>query len=54
MASEIITSITVPGLETLLNPVPGQATAVAGVNPTLAAVIACLAAEKGKKTRRSL
>ncbi|MBQ6514403.1 MAG: transcription-repair coupling factor [Clostridia bacterium] len=46
----ILNSITVPGLEKLLETAPGEATAVAGVNQTLAAVIACLAAEKGKKT----
>ena len=50
MESSILSSITVPGLETLLSTEPGKATAVAGVNQTLAAVIACLAAEKGKKT----
>ena len=50
MSNDILSSINIPGLETLLNTAPGQATAVAGVNATLAAVIACLAAEKGKKT----
>ena len=50
MGTNILSSITVPGLETLLSTEPGKATAVAGVNQTLAAVIACLAAEKGRKT----
>ena len=50
MESSILSSISIPGLEKLLETKPGQATAVAGVNQTLAAVIACLAAEKGKKT----
>ena len=50
MASDILSSIKIPGLEALLQTAPGKATAVAGVNQTLAAVIACLAAEQGKKT----
>ena len=50
MTVNILSSVAVPGLEKLLSTAPGEATAVAGVNPTLAAVIACLAAEKGKKT----
>ena len=50
MGLNILSTLNVPGLETLLKTAPGQATAVAGVNQTLAAVIACLAAEKGKKT----
>ena len=50
MSLGILETMKVPGLETLLETAPGQATAAAGVNQTLAAVIACLAAEKGKKT----
>ena len=50
MASGILSSLKIPGLEKLLTTKPGKATAVAGVNQTLAAVIACLAAEQGKKT----
>ena len=50
MAKSILGSITIPGLEKLWETTPGKATAVAGVNQTLAAVIACAAAEKGKKT----
>ena len=50
MSSSILSSISVPGLEKLWETEKGKATAVAGVNQTLAAVIACLAAEKGKKT----
>ncbi len=50
MASGILSSLKIPGLEKLLATKPGKATAVAGVNQTLAAVIACLAAEQGKKT----
>ena len=49
MGLSILNAITVPGLEALWETAPGKATAVAGVNQTLAAVIACLAAEKGKK-----
>ncbi len=49
MGSKILGSISVPGIEKLWETAPGKATAVAGVNQTLAAVIACLAAEKGKK-----
>ena len=50
MDSKILGSIRIPGLEALWETAPGKATAVAGVNQTLAAVIACLAAEKGMKT----
>ena len=50
MTSRILSSIHLPGLEQLLKTAPGRATAAAGVNQTLAAVIACLAAEQGKKT----
>ena len=50
MSESILSSLTVPELDQLLKTAPGKATAVAGVNQTLAAVIACLAAEKGKKT----
>jgi len=50
MGNSILGTIVIPGVETLLETAPGKATAVAGVNQTLAAVIACLAAEKGKKT----
>ena len=50
MVSNILSTLNVPGLEKLLETAPGQATAVAGVNQTLAAVIACLAAQQGKKT----
>ena len=50
MSNSILSSIRIPGLETLLEIEAGKATAAAGVNQTLAAVIACLAAEKGKKT----
>ena len=49
MSTSILKSISVPGIEKLWETAPGKATAVAGVNQTLAAVIACLAAEKGKK-----
>ncbi len=49
MANNILSSINIPGLATLLETAPGKTTAVAGINQTLAAVIACLAAEKGKK-----
>ena len=50
MENRLLNSIAVPGLEALWKTAPGKAAAVAGVNQTLAAVIACLAAEKGKKT----
>ena len=50
MSSDILSSLTVPGLEQLFETAPGKATAVAGVNQTLAAVIACLTAKQGKKT----
>ena len=50
MASSILRSLAIPGLEKLWATKPGKATAVAGVNSTLAAVIACLAAEQEKKT----
>ena len=50
MASDILKSISIPEIEKLWETAPGKATAAAGVNQTLAAVIACLAAEKGKKT----
>ena len=50
MDSKILSSIRIPGLETLLETEKGKATVAAGVNQTLAAVIACLAAEQGKKT----
>ena len=50
MPSDILSSLTVPGLEQLFETAPGKATVVAGVNQTLAAVIACLAAKQGKKT----
>ena len=49
MSTNILSSITVPGLDKLLETAPGKATAVAGVNQTLAAVIASLAAEQGRK-----
>ena len=49
MTKTILSGIRIPGLETLLNTAPGKATAVSGVNGPLAAVIACLAAEEGKK-----
>ena len=50
MNSSILSAISVPGLEVLWETAPGKATAAAGVNQTLAAVVACLAAQKGKKT----
>ena len=50
MAQKMLSAMGIPGLEALLNTAPGKTTAVAGVNQTLAAVIACIAAEKGKKT----
>ena len=50
MTGTMLSTISMPGLEQLLATAPGKATAVAGVNQTLAAVIACLAAEKGKRT----
>ena len=46
----MLSAIKIPGLEHLLETAPGKTTAAAGVNQTLAAVIACIAAEKGKKT----
>ena len=49
MKGTILSGISLPELDQLLNTAPGRAAAVAGVNQTLAAVIACLAAEKGKK-----
>ena len=49
MKETILSGISLPELDQLLNTAPGHAAAVAGVNQTLAAVIACLAAEKGKK-----
>ena len=49
MTKNILSGIPVPGLDTLLSTKPGEATAVSGVNMTLAAVIACLAAEKGRR-----
>ena len=49
MALSILSSISIPEVETLLETAAGKATAVTGVNQTLAAVIAGLAAEKGKK-----
>ena len=48
MKETILSGISLPELDQLLNTAPGHAAAVAGVNQTLAAVIACLAAEKGK------
>ena len=50
MAQKMLSAMVIPGLEKLLETAPGKTTAVAGVNQTLAAVIACVAAEKGKKT----
>ena len=49
MSLGILETMKVPGLEALLETAPGQATAAAGVNQTLAAVIACLAAERERK-----
>ena len=50
MAGEIIKALEIPGMEELLGTAPGKATVLSGVNAALAAAIACLAAEKGKKT----
>ena len=49
MTGTMLSTISMPGLEQLLATAPGKATAVAGVNQTLAAVIACLAAEKERE-----
>ena len=49
MGFSILKAISVPGIGKLWETAPGKATAAAGVNQTLAAVIACLAAEQGKK-----
>ena len=54
MSLGILETIRIPGLEALLETAPGQATAAAGVNQTLTAVIACLAAEKGIREAASL
>ena len=49
MGTGIISTLAMPGMEELLNTAPGETTVMAGVNLTLAAAAACLAAEKGKK-----
>ena len=49
MTKTILSGISVPGLDALFSAVPGRPAAVSGVSGTLAAVIACLAADKGKK-----
>ena len=48
--TNILSAIRIPGLEALFETAPGKATAVAGVNQAMAAVVACLAAAQGKKT----
>ena len=50
MKQSILATLNVPGLEELLNAEPGKAAVISGVNRTLAAAIACLAAGRGKKT----
>ena len=49
MTQNLLSTTTLPGLETLLEAAPGKAAALTGVTPTLAAVIACLAAERGRR-----
>ena len=49
MGFSIVSSIDFPGMEELLATAPGKATVLTGVNQTLAAVAACLAAEKGRR-----
>ena len=46
----MITIPEMPGITELLNTAPGKATVLSGVNPSLAAVIACETAARGKKT----
>ena len=49
MTEGLLSTICIPGLEDLLRAEPGRPAALTGVNQTLAAVIACLAAERGKR-----
>ena len=46
----MLESLVFPGLDELTGLRPGQTVAMTGVNPTLAAVIACQTARNGKKT----
>lgn len=50
MTDTILSSLSVPGLKELLDTAPGRTTVLSGVNQTLAAVIACLAAARGRRT----
>ena len=50
MISSLIKIPQIPGIEELISTAPGKATVLSGVNPALAAVIACETAARGKKT----
>jgi len=50
MLPGIISIPGMPGIRELLSTVPGEATVLSGVNPALAAVIACETAARGRKT----
>ncbi len=50
MLPGIISIPEMPGIRELLSTVPGEATVLSGVNPALAAVIACETAARGRKT----
>ena len=49
MISSLIKIPQIPGIEELISTAPGKATVLSGVNPALAAMIACETAAQGKK-----
>ena len=46
----MLETLRIPGEEELLAAKPGQVTVLTGVNPTLAALLACRTAAAGRKT----